>query len=42
MVSALVGIITVLGGLAAAAPIIIPIVACFVLAKWVYDIHENS
>jgi len=42
MASALVSIISGLAGLATAAPIVIPIVACFVLAKWVYDVYERS
>jgi hypothetical protein len=42
MVSAIVGIISALSGLAVAAPIVIPIVGCFILAKWVYDVYEQS
>jgi cobalamin synthase len=42
MVSALIGIISALSGLAVAAPIVIPIVSCFVLAKWAYDVYEQS
>jgi len=34
------GIVSSLGG--PAAPIVIPIVGCFVLAKWAYDVYQQS
>ena len=42
MASALVSIVSGLSSLATAVPIVIPIVACFVFAKWVYDVYEQS
>lgn len=42
MVSAIAGLISVFSGIAVAAPIVIPIVGCFILAKWAYDIYDQS
>jgi hypothetical protein len=40
MASTIAGIVTTLGG--PAVPIVMPIVGCFVLAKWVYDVYQQS
>jgi hypothetical protein len=40
MVGTIAGIVSTLGG--PAAPIIMPIAGCFVLAKWVYDVYQQS
>ena len=40
MVGTIGGIVSTLGG--PAAPIVMPIAGCFVLAKWVYDVYQQS
>lgn len=40
MVGAIAGIVSALAG--PAAPIIMPIAGCFVLAKWAYDVYQQS
>jgi hypothetical protein len=40
MVGAITSILTPLAGLA--APIVVPIAASVVLAKWVYDVYQAS
>jgi hypothetical protein len=40
MVGSIAGIVAALGG--PAAPIVMPIAGCFVLAKWVYDVYQRS
>jgi len=40
MVGAIAGIVSALAG--PAAPIVVPIVGCLVLAKWVYDVYQQS
>ncbi|KAF8805972.1 hypothetical protein BYT27DRAFT_6650089 [Phlegmacium glaucopus] len=40
MVGAIAGIVSVLAG--PAAPIVVPIAGCLVLAKWAYDVYQQS
>lgn len=40
MVGTIAGIVSALAG--PAAPIVMPIAGCFVLAKWVYDVYQQS
>jgi len=40
MVGAIAGIVSALAG--PAAPIVVPIASCLVLAKWVYDVYKQS
>jgi len=40
MVGAIAGIVSALAG--PAAPIVMPIAGCFVLAKWAYDVYQQS
>ena len=40
MVGTIGGIVSTLSG--PAAPIVIPVADCFVLAKWVYDVYQQS
>jgi hypothetical protein len=40
MVGTIAGIVSGLAG--PAAPIVIPIAGCFVLAKWAYDVYQQS
>jgi hypothetical protein len=40
MVSAIAGIVSTLAG--PAAPIVVPIVGCLVIAKWAYDVYQQS
>ena len=40
MAGTVAGIVSALGG--PAAPIVMPIVGLFVLAKWVYDVYQQS
>jgi len=40
MVGSIAGIISTFGG--PAAPIVMPIAGCFVLAKWIYDVYQQS
>lgn len=40
MVSAIAGVISALAS--PAAPIVVPIVGCLVVAKWVYDVYQQS
>jgi hypothetical protein len=40
MVGTIGGIVSTLSG--PAAPIVIPIAGCFVLAKWIYDVYQKS
>jgi hypothetical protein len=40
MVGTIAGIVSALSS--PAAPIVMPIAGCFVLAKWVYDVYQQS
>jgi len=40
MVGAIAGVVSALAG--PAAPIVVPIAGCLVLAKWVYDVYQQS
>jgi hypothetical protein len=40
MAGTIAGVVAALGG--PAAPIVMPIAGCFVLAKWVYDVYQQS
>jgi hypothetical protein len=40
MVGAIAGIVSALAG--PAAPIVVPIAGCLVLAKWAYDVYQQS
>jgi len=40
MVGAIAGIVSALAG--PVAPIVVPIAGCLVLAKWAYDVYQQS